>query len=227
MLIEEAKWFGKKISEMNPSAIFPMCDVGSSTGKFREKIQPWIDEYIFKPAREKKQPVRHLDIKDASGVDIVGDLSDRHFSKKLSEKGFKSVFCSNLLEHVHNREELCQALISIIPIGGYLFVSCPFKYPFHPDPIDTRFRPDKDELARLFPGTRVYRGEVVICETYLDYVTSSPLKLIKAAVRIFIPFYQPVGWFSALMRVPWLFRNFQVTCLILRRGSERSYDRVP
>jgi len=186
VLIKEAKWFGQKISEMDPSNIFPMCNIGSSSDRFRKKAQPWIDEYIFRPARVKKQSVKHLDIKDAPGVDIVGDLSDRHFLKK----------------------------------------SCPFRYPFHPDPIDTRFRPSINELARLFPGTHIYCGEIVRCETYLDYLTSSPSKLIKAVARIFIPLYQPIGWFSALMRMPWLFKNFQATCLILRKDPKRNHDKI-
>ena len=53
MLIEEAKWFGLKIESLDDSIVFPMLNVGSSTDRFRKIKQPWIDEYIFKPIREK------------------------------------------------------------------------------------------------------------------------------------------------------------------------------
>lgn len=220
MLIEEAKWFGQKISEMNPSIIFPMCNVGSSTEDYRTKEQPWIDEYIFRPIKTKKQTVKHLDIQNAPGVDIAGDLSERCFLKTLGSMKFQSVFCSNLLEHVSNKDELCRALVSIIPVGGYIFISCPFKFPIHFDPIDTMFRPNMKELSEFFPGTSIYYGEVVIGGTYWDYITDKPLGLLKKIIRLLLPLYKPAHWFSAVMHMPWIFKNFQVTCLILRKDSE-------
>lgn len=223
MLIEEAKWFGQKISGIDSDNIFPMCDIGSSTDDFKKKNQPWIDEYIFKSIKVNGLPIKHLDIKKAPGVDIVGDLSDRRFLEELSKMQFKSVFCSNLLEHVRNKEEICRVLPSIIHSGGYIFVSCPFKYPFHAVPIDTMFRPNVHELASLFPNTHIVYGDTVTCGTYLDYITRSPLIFMRAIIQTSFPFYRPMpmGWFTALSHVPWLYRNFQATCVVLRKDSEQ------
>lgn len=218
MLIEEARWFGQKIVTMDASSVFPMCNVGSSTDDFRRKEQPWIDEYIFKPARENRQVVKHLDIKDAPGVDIVVDLSDDRTLERLSKMGFRSVFCSNILEHVANREDVSRSLISLIPPGGYLFVSCPLRFPFHPDPIDTMFRPDVGELAGLFPGAQIYCGEIVTGGTYLDYLTG--YKLAKTLTRLIRPPRSNEGAPSLLSRIPWLFTNLQATCVILRKTSD-------
>jgi hypothetical protein len=208
---------------MDPDNIFPMCDIGSSTEEFRKKQQPWIDNYIFKPARDNGRSIKHLDIEEDPGVDIVGDLSDPRFLEKLSKMEFKSVFCSNLLEHVRNADEICRLLSSIIPPRGYLFVSCPFKYPFHAAPIDTMFRPNVYELASLFPNTHIINGETVTCGTYLDYITRSPLIFIKAIIQISFPFYRPfpMGWFTTLSHIPWLNRNFQATCVVLRKDGEQ------
>jgi hypothetical protein len=195
-----------------------MCNIGSSTDVFRKKEQPWIDEYVFKPARDKNRIVRHLDVKDATGVDIVGDISDPHFVEKLSRIGFKSVFCSNLLEHVKNRDEICNILTSIITPGGYIFLSCPFMYPFHADPIDTMFRPDVGELAKQLTNVHIVHGDVVICGTYMNYITRNPLVFAKTFIRILFPFYRPMGWFASLYRLPWLFRNFQATCIVVRKN---------
>ena len=218
MLIEEAKWFGEKISMMDAASVFPMCNVGSSTDEFRKRAQPWIDEYIFKPARENNRIVEHLDIKNAPGVDIVGDLSDGHYLEELRRMRFKSIFCSNVLEHVSNREEISKLLTSILPVGGYLFVSCPFKYPFHPDPIDTMFRPNVDELASMFLGTGICWGDVVTGGTYLDYITRA--KLANGIVRLFRRSTEPGGGASVLTHIPWLFRNFRATCVVLRKNTE-------
>lgn len=76
MLFDEARWFGQRIAEMEPGDIFPMLNVGSSTEEFRTKKQPWIDQFIFKPIREKGYKVVHTDIKKDVGVDLVGDLTD-------------------------------------------------------------------------------------------------------------------------------------------------------
>lgn len=222
MLIEEAKWFNQEIQSMDDSIVFPMLNVGSSTDKFRKNKQPWIDEYIFNPARKKNQLIQHLDVKQAPGVDIVGNLIDPNFLRRLSKMKFKSVFCTNLLEHVVNKEEIGRILVSIIPAGGYLFVSCPFKYPRHPDPIDTMFRPGIQELASLFPYTDVVSGEIVATRvTYSKYITRSPLVLTKTIIRIFLPFYKPKSWFIAVNKLRWLFRRFQVTCIVLRKNFEK------
>ncbi len=143
MLIEEAKWLGQKILTMDPPTLFPALNVGSSNAEDREIIQPWIDEYIFRPLEINQQTIQHLDIKREQGVDIVGDLSDPWFLEKLSKMQFKSVLCSNLLEHIPNKEEVCRILASIIPVGGYIFVSGPYNFPFHSDPIDNMFRPEQ------------------------------------------------------------------------------------
>ncbi len=223
MLIEEAKWLSQKISLLDPSAIFPMLNIGSSTETHRKIVQPWIDEYIFKPA-ERKGQILCLDKKRAPGVDIVGDLSETPFLKKLSKMQFNSVLCSNLLEHIPNRNEIGQAIASLVPKGGYLFVSCPYRYPYHPDPIDTLFRPNIKELSSIFPNTHIIYGEIVICRTYLDYLThspiGSPIVFAKSILRLFLPFHKPKEWLSALYRFPWLFKNFSATCLVLKKSFE-------
>ena len=197
-----------------------MLNVGSSTRRFRTVTQPWIDQYVFKPIRERGHLVQHLDIKDAPGVDIVGDLTESRFLEELSRKEFRSVLCASLLEHVHNREEICRALVSVIPVGGHVFVSCPHKYPYHADPMDTMFRPDLAELAALFPQTRVVDGEMLTCGTYLDSVTRSLSMLVRTVVRIFLPIYRPRGWLTVVSHLPWLLRHYQIACLVLQKCAE-------
>src|SRR5204863_7553703 len=106
----------------------------------------------------------------AAGVDLVGDLTEPSFLGRLAAMRLRSVFCSNLLEHVPNREEIGRAAVEAVEPGGYLFVSCPNVFPYHPDPIDTMSRPDVDELAALFPDTELVRGDRLGCGTLANYM---------------------------------------------------------
>ena len=199
-----------------------MCDIGSSTEQFRTQEQPWIEEYIFAPARRTGGVVTHVDIKEATGVDIVGDLLDRQVVASLQGLGFNSVFCSNLLEHVLDPHLITAALTSLVPLGGLLFISCPYRFPFHPDPIDTLFRPNPQDLASLFAGTRIERQEIVRGGTYLDFIRQDPRAFATRAARSSIGSGRTRTWRSSLTHVPWLFRRFRQTCLVLERTGLRN-----
>jgi len=217
MLPAEAKWLGQHILALQAERAFPMLNIGSSTGKFVTVAQPWIDAEIFGPLRARGSQVLNCDIKSAEGVDLVGDLEDEKFLEQLAAKRFKSVLCSNLLEHVEKRAAITETLVRVIPSGGYLFVSGPYSYPHHADPIDTMFRPTPEELAALFPGTRLVASEIVDCGTYLAYVTRSPSKFVKSVARLLMPFYRPPEWRSAVYRLGWLFREFRSVCIVLEK----------
>ncbi len=172
MLVEEARWFYARLARMEAERLSPMLNVGSQTLHFRRFAQPWIERYIFEPLRERGVKVVHTDIRGGAGVDIVGDLMDAEFIERLRLYRFQSVFCSNLLEHVPQPKILAEQLVSILPLGGLLFVSCPRAFPYHPDPIDTGLRPDVEQLANLFPQTRLVVGEIVDCGPLWHYIVA-------------------------------------------------------
>ena len=221
MLIEEARWFGRMLAGLDLAKLTPMLNVGSSTGEFRNSRQPWIEEYVFEPFRWRGGEVIHLDLKEAPGVDVVGDLADRQTREQLALCGFQSVFCSNLLEHVADRRALCQGMLSLLDEGGLLFASCPRSYPYHPDPIDTMYRPDAGELAAAFPGTRVLHADVVQCGTYLRHALRSVPSALRTVSRLSTPFYHRAGWKMEADHVPWLFKQFEATCVVLAKAEVR------
>jgi hypothetical protein len=221
LLIEEARWLGEQLSALDPERVFPLLDVGSSTRSFRTQEQPWIDELIFAPARAAGRTVSHLDAKSAEGVDIVTDLSDRQAISVLAARGFRSILCSNLLEHVVDRAQIASALLEIIPAGGYLFVSGPYRYPRHSDPFDSMFRPTPVELAGLFPLTRLHAQAVVKDGNYFDEIRRRPVGFIRLLVRLLLPFYRPSVWRQEAIQLgrylPWMFRRFEASCVVLVR----------
>jgi hypothetical protein len=217
MLIEEAAWFAHQLGAFAQSEVFPMCNIGSSTKSFRTHDQPWIDELLFAPLSRGGRIVKHLDMKPDPGVDIVGDLANREFLNRVSKMQFKSVFCSNLLEHVVTRSAICRTLLSIIPSDGFLFISVPFSFPYHPDPIDTGFRPNVEELAALFPGTRLIHSAVVVGDTFLKLRSRNCMTFALTLFRCLFPFYKPVGWWRNRGYLPWFFRRVSATCVVLRK----------
>ncbi|HEX3595743.1 MAG TPA: hypothetical protein VHU80_11590 [Polyangiaceae bacterium] len=101
--------------------------------------------------------------------------------------------------------------------GGRLLVSGPHRYPYHPDPIDTTFRPSVEQMAKLFPDTRIITSEIVPCGTYLQYITRTPKKFATSMLRLGLPVYHPRDWLSAVLRLGWLHRTFEVVCVALEK----------
>jgi len=219
MLPNEAAWLGRHLRGLDPNLAFPLLNVGSSTGKFASREQPWIDAEVFGPLRAANGRVVNCDIKAAPGVDVVGDLMDAAFVKELANLGIKSVLCANVLEHLTKPAELARSLVDVVADGGYLIVSGPYSYPWHPDPIDTLFRPTPEELASLFPGTVTIAAERVRCGTFWEYVTRSKRKLVMTTARLMLPAYKPRDWWASALRLGWLTREFEATCLVLQKRA--------
>ncbi|MGA9381212.1 MAG: hypothetical protein WBV73_20835 [Phormidium sp.] len=218
MLREEASWLANIIYSLEPDHVFPLLNIGSENQDFREKEQPWIDDLLFKPARKKGYSIIHTDIKNDVGIDLVGDLYNPLFLEKISQMNIKSVLCSNLLEHITNKEEICKIISSIIPDGGYLFLTVPYQYPYHRDPIDTMFRPDIEELSNLFPDLKMIQGKIVQGGTLLKSTSITPiLYLLAMIIRLILPIYQPLRWVDSLRYSLWLFRDISVTCIVLQK----------
>jgi hypothetical protein len=222
MLHEEARWWRQVMDAIQPSLLYPMLNVGSSTEHFRTVQQPFIDIYLFHPAREKGQRVVHLDTKQDVGVNLVGDITEDSFREKLVKMSFNSVFCSHLLEHVDQdtRKPICAAIAHLLPRGGYVFVSCPRRYPYHPDPIDTGFRPTTADLAALFPGMTVIVSQEVFGETYFRQLWRRHDRGAKELAKLFLPFYKPHSWWVNVGYFAYLFRRFSSSCVVLRKEAD-------
>jgi hypothetical protein len=217
MFYNEAQWIATQMQVIGVHDLSPLLNVGSSTQYFRTVVQPYIDALVFKPCRDRGVSLNHLDLVNAAGVDLVGDLTDPDFTAQLGNKAYNFVLCSNLLEHVRNPSDICSTLVKIVSPGSYLLVTVPYAFPYHPDPIDTMFRPDVAQLTALFPGTRSLVGEVIDCGTPWDLLDHNLLVLLGKIVRLFIPFYHHRTWIGTKNVLSWWNRRFSVTCLMLQK----------
>jgi hypothetical protein len=103
-------------------------------------------------------------------------------------------------------------------------VSVPYRFPYHPDPIDTLFRPHVTELIQLFPRSRVLCAEVVSAGTSWDLAAGGVLTVAGKAARRLVSQSRvrptsgggvALSGTSAL--IPWLFRRFEVSCAVLQK----------
>ena len=222
MLLEEAAWLGTRLAAITDADLFPLANIGSSTGRFRSVTQPHINRAIFCPLGERRGPVHHVDIKAGPGVDVVGDLENPDFIAYLrGQLAPQSLLVSNLLEHVRNPSRVAHALLGIVPHGGLIIVSGPHRYPYHPDPIDTRFRPSLEEAHALFPGTRLVDGEIVVSNTWRPWgaVRSSARSRMLYFGRLALPVYRPKSWRRRLDSVPYILRRVSAYAMVLVKDS--------
>jgi hypothetical protein len=154
MLKNEAIWLGKEIEKLPKSKIGTILDLGSSSLFFRSIRHPYINKYIFTPLIKRGIVVLH--------TDIELDVTDGSFTKRVNKMDkVNTVFAFNLLEHVTNYKKAAKNIASVVPKGGYLFVSSPKKFPYHPDPIDNGFRPTPTKIANLFPKTIIIKKAII------------------------------------------------------------------
>lgn len=219
MLLLEADWLRARLASIPDEFLFPLLDIGSSTIEFRTRTQPYIEELIFSPLRQRGGQIFHLDAKEAAGVDIVGDLFDLKFRKNLSNLGIKAVLMSNLLEHVQDRRTICDAVLEIVPAGGYLMVTGPNRYPYHADPIDTMFRPTVEGMRAYFPGTELVDSAIIDCGSWwqLSNTERGGRSFGRTALRLLAPFYRYRKWQQVVFQVPYMYGRIKAFALVLRK----------
>ena len=149
VLRAEAAWLARELGQLATSDLSPLLSLGSGHGELTAD-QPWIHSAVYEPLERRGVRVLHHELAHAPGVDVVGDLTDPEFLRSLSELRIRSVLCCNVLEHLPNPASVASAIERMVAHGGYALVTLPRRFPYHPGPIDTRFRPAPHELRRLF-----------------------------------------------------------------------------
>ena len=212
MFEAEASWLETLLRERAAEDLSPLLNVGSSTRHFREVEQPWTERRLFKPLKERGVKIIHLDAREGDGIDIRADiLSDADLPRIRAHRP-KSILCCNILEHVSDPKALAQRCVEIVGPGGFIFVTVPFSYPHHRDPIDTMFRPSPEALSALFRPALMVRGEIVdVGESYRGQVRRRPWILLRHIFRFPFPFIGFKGWKRSMRKLYWLFNNYRIT----------------
>lgn len=222
MFVAEAKWLAHVLEKRTAEELSPLLNVGSSTAYLRESYQPWTERLLFAPLRARGIALIHLDLREGEGIDLKADIADPDDLAQIRATGAKSILCSNILEHVLEPRRVADHCISIVGPGGYIFVTVPYSYPRHRDPIDTLYRPTPEELHSLFAGTEMLTSEIVDSgESYLSQVKERPWIIFRQILRAPFPFIAYGDWRHSMKKLYWLFNNYRVTCAVFKVPEHR------
>lgn len=218
MFAVEARWLSRALAAFPRERLSPLLDLGSSDAAFRERRQPWIAEELFRPLAARGVDAVHVDRRAVAGVDLQADLTDPADLPPLAALRPRALLCCNLLEHVPDPARLARHCLELLDPGGLLFVTVPFSYPHHADPIDTMYRPSPDDLALLFAGARLREGAILdagLC--YGDEVRARPWLLLRHLARLPLPFLSPVRWHRSMRKLYWLAAPYRVSCAVFEK----------
>jgi SAM-dependent methyltransferase len=214
----EARWLRDRLDGFPAERLSPLLNLGSSDAEFRERRQPWIAAELFRPLAARGIEIVHVDRRAAAGVDIQADLTDPDDLARLRALRPKALLCCNLLEHVHAPERLARHCLELLDADGLVFVTVPFSYPYHADPIDTMYRPRPEELALLFAGARMREARILdVGLSYRDAVRARPWLLLRHLARLPLPFLSPVRWRRSMAKLYWLAAPYRISCAVLEK----------
>ena len=218
MFEAEVRWLRATLDRVAPERLSPLLNLGSSSAAFRERTQPWTEQQLFRPLRARGVDVVHVDMRDAAGIDVRADLTDPADLPALCALGARSLLCCNLLEHVTLPDQLARHCLEILPSGGLAFVTVPFSYPFHRDPIDTMYRPSPPELGALFTGARMLDAAIIGAGlSYRDDVRRRPWLLLRHVARFPAPFVSLEKWKRSMAKLYWLAAEYRITCAVFEK----------
>jgi hypothetical protein len=216
MLYEESLWFKKIIQKYAQNGAL-VLNIGSSTKEFIEVTQPYIKTNLFDVFEKKNCIVKNVDIKQAAGIDYVGDVTNPIFVSELKSLNASFIVCSNLLEHLSERKAFCEALVNLMNKETKLIISVPYSFPYHEDPIDTLYRPSLLELQSAFPTLIQIEGKIVDCGSFLNFSNKNNSFFYKyfnffknsiAATAAFFIFK------SKFEKLSWVFKRISATCVV-------------
>jgi hypothetical protein len=218
MFEAEACWLRRALDTFPTERLSPLLNLGSSSAVVREAVQPWIAAEVFCPLRNRGVETVHVDMRELPGVDVRADLTEATDVRRLHALRPKALLCCNLLEHVLEPERLAQHCLDLLPSGGLAFVTVPFSYPYHRDPIDTMYRPDPAELSELFAGARPLHGTILGAGvSYRDTVRERPWILLRHVWRFPVPFLSVEKWKRSMARLYWLAAEYRITCAVFEK----------
>ncbi|HXC89153.1 MAG TPA: hypothetical protein VNV18_03220 [Stellaceae bacterium] len=218
MFEAEARWLRTALEGYALERLSPLVNLGSSTAEFREQVQPWAEQGLFRPLRARGVEIVHVDRRVEPGVDLRADLTDPADLPRLCALRPRALLCCNLLEHVGEPERLARHCLEILPKSGLAFVTVPYSYPYHRDPIDTMYRPSPRELAALFADARLLDGTIIGAGlSYRDDVRRRPWILLRHLARFPAPFLSWEKWRRSMAKLYWLAAEYRITCAVFEK----------
>lgn len=131
-----------------------------------------------------------LDIDPRSKADVVGSVESLPFNNGT----FDSVKATELFEHVFNVEKAFSECLRVLKRGGFLVISSPFLYPYHPDPQDyLRISKDawkmlaKKEMGKIFILKEQGHFFTILAEMLKGSIVNIKIRTIRYLFYLALP----------------------------------------
>lgn len=224
----ESKKLRKIFDKFNLDDITPLVEIGSSTVEFRKKVKPHIYNELHEPLINRGVNIITTDLKSGQGIMISGDFFSETTLKKIIEYSPNALLCANILEHVDDPRGFLNRCDKILSCGGLIFITVPYSFPYHQDPIDTMFRPTPLQIAELLPSYEILYSEVHVDTTYWDDLFNSGF--LKFLLRFFLMWPLRLidircgfdKWKKKNQRLLWLFQHYKISIVVARKLSDSS-----
>ncbi len=205
---------------LSHDGVTPLLNLGSSDARFREMAKPHIERELFAPLRAAGLEIFHADLRDAPGVDIVGDILDPQIQQRLREGRFGTILIANMLEHIRDPAAVAAACEDIVGAGGLILATVPCSYPYHADPLDTGYRPTPERLATLFTRSDPLLTEQIAGQTYRERLAergeSRGMAMLRTVLWALIFPLRPKSARARLSRWHWYNRPYRVSIALVR-----------
>lgn len=217
MLELESLWLRTIINKIKIEQDVNVLNFGSQSLQAL-KYQPYMHQNVIVELKMIGATVINFDIKEGEGIDISGDIFDYSIFRKLKGYDFSCILLLNVLEHVTDVQKFCDKISDLMVKGNKIIITVPYDFPCHFDPIDNGLRPNVEELISLFPNLSMIHGEILTDYKYTYYLLRYWRTRVKFLLRIMSPFYKYYVWKKCVItKVPYLFRRFKVTCVVLEK----------
>jgi len=198
-------WLGSK-----PTVVI---NLGAGDVVKTSRKKPWINNNVFVPLNDRGLKTVNVDFFDFPGIDKLADFSQPQALRFLSEyQSPKLIILANVLEHISQstRENLIRELERNLRQGDYLLITAPHAYPYHPDPIDSMYRPSFENLQALLNLNWLFAGHVNCGSFWRDLSSMSWQKKIRKLIKPLIIFQKPKKYWSSVHQLLFLFRDYEI-----------------
>lgn len=205
---------------VNLSNFAYVINLGSGNVGQTLQRKPWIERNVFQPMRALNLRIINVDLFAFPGVDIVADFASPQALDFLDGiPNPKLIILANVLEHIpaKTRENIMALLDEKMRPGDALLITAPLAYPYHPDPIDTLYRPSPRDLQRTIPLKWIAAVEIECGSFGSDLKGMSTLKAIRKLLKPFFPIMAPKKYLSAVHHLCYLSRPYVISAVLGHR----------
>jgi hypothetical protein len=121
-----------------------------------------------------------------------------------------------VLEHVPKKSVkiILNKIFKAMNKGDFFLITAPYSYPYHPDPIDSMYRPEPEVMAELIQLTWLDM-KIIECGSFKEEFNKMSLsKKIRKLLKLFFIFQSINNYLRNAHRLIYLFKSYKITMLL-------------